>query len=34
LAVADWAVKLSIALIALMPFRLIVVRMMSTQRAA
>jgi uncharacterized integral membrane protein (TIGR00697 family) len=34
LAVADWAVKLSIALIALMPFRLIVVRMISTQRAA
>lgn len=29
LAVADWAVKLAIALIALVPFRLIVIRMMA-----
>ena len=29
LAIADWAVKLAIALIALVPFRLIVIRMMA-----
>lgn len=31
LAVADWAVKLSIALLALIPFRMVTARMMATQ---
>lgn len=34
LAIADWAVKLSLALIALVPFRLIVARLMASKASA